>query len=144
MVCNSFSDIAYFSGSWQFRGPVICRIILHLYWPEIFLMVSLRLWVLGKNPREEKCPSYHETSKVLLSTWHPVGIPLDDLGDGVFAKFFHYKVSLCISLSYSLLRSKLLSIEHTGVENAQWGRELTHLIHIRYLEFSCKDLSLLL
>lgn len=70
---NNSSDFLCFWKCWfKFQSTVklFCGMSLIWYFSDVFLMIKLGLWVLGRKNTEIQYHSHHVISEVHKSTWH--------------------------------------------------------------------------
>ena len=88
---------------------------------DVFLMIKLRLCIIGRKATDVKCHFLHIVSRVHIV--NIIYVDLDHLPEEVFIRFIHYQVTLChLSILYSLERNKYM--QHILKE---WGAILLYL-----------------
>ena len=93
-----------------FRSPdqVYCRMPLCWNFSEVFLITSLRLWVLGRKTPERWCHFITSYQGCILSTWFTiVDVDFDPLVEIIFFGFLHFQVTLFSSFPYCTLCKKV-------------------------------------
>lgn len=104
-----------------------------------FLIIRLRLWVLGKKTTEVKSPSrfINGTQSTYLISVH---IKLNHLAEAVVVRFFHCKVTLPLPFPCCIIWKSPCAAHMGNYVPTLWGKS----IYISYLEFfSLESLPLL-
>lgn len=121
---------------------VFCRLFLCWDLSNEFLMIRLRLWVLGRKIREVKY-IFITSHRGYTSTWFiTIDVDLNHLAEVVFVMFFYCSYSFFPSCKLYSLKAEyrwMLHLTNAGYAPSPWGEYL----YINYLEFFCRgDLSL--
>ena len=120
-------------------GPVLCRVSLDWMLSDVFLMLKLQLWVLGKKFTEMKCDSYHiitrlHTLNITCHHWCWPGSPaLKDCFSN--SPLWTYSFPASLSTLCSLEKSY-----HAQFTFKEWELCLIFLVWKSYINYFCKGM----